>query len=81
MLRELFFTEINNVKNAKTDSDSLLAQDYIQKIKPVPIEELDQNTAIDMDSFDSFDSGNLEKGTLIGLAKASFLRLLEQKKK
>lgn len=29
LLRELLYTEIINIKNAKTDSDSLLARDYI----------------------------------------------------
>ena len=79
LLKQLLHTEILNIKSAKTDSDSLLAQDYIQKIKPLPLELIVEKGVINLEDFDQFDSNKTELGTLVSLAKSSFLRLKQQK--
>lgn len=64
LLKELLHTEIVNIKNAKTESDSLLAQDYLLRIRPISVEELADSGNADIEGFDSFDSNTLDKATL-----------------
>lgn len=57
----------------------MLAQDYIQKIKPLPLELIVEKGVINIDEFDAFDSNKTELGILVSLAKSSFLKLKQQK--